>query len=66
MSSDAKTLVQKIAALPPRRIAEIEDFVDFIVQRAAGSGLMRTFASVSVPAFAAIWDNPEDDAYDAL
>jgi hypothetical protein len=30
MPSDTKTLMEKIAALPPERIAEIEDFVDFI------------------------------------
>ena len=31
MPADSKTLIEKIEALPAERIAEIEDFVDFIV-----------------------------------
>lgn len=29
-----QTLVEKIRSLPPERIAEVEDFVDFLKQRA--------------------------------
>jgi hypothetical protein len=28
--------------------------------------LTRTAAATSTPAFAAVWNNPEDDVYDAL
>jgi hypothetical protein len=66
MPSDTKTLIDKITALPPERIAEIEDFVDFIRLREQERALTRAAAAASAPAFAAIWDNPEDDAYDAL
>jgi hypothetical protein len=56
----------KISALPAERIAEIEDFVDFIRQRETERSLTRAAAAASAPSFAAIWNNPEDDAYDAL
>jgi len=31
--SDAQTLMEKIAALPAERFAEVEDFVDFLAQK---------------------------------
>lgn len=66
MPADTKALVKKIEALPDERIAEIEDFVDFIRLREQERALTRAAAAASAPAFAAIWNNPEDDAYDAL
>ncbi len=63
---DAETLFQKIQALPPERIAEVEDFVTFIIAREQERALSRAAAAASAPAFAAIWNNPEDDAYDAI
>jgi hypothetical protein len=66
MPADTKALVAKIEALPAERIAEIEDFVDFIRLREQERALTRAAAATSAPVFAAIWSNPEDDAYDAL
>jgi hypothetical protein len=66
MSTDAKSLIEKIQALPADRIAEVEDFVDFIRLREQERGLVRAAAATSAPAFAAIWNNPDDAAYDAL
>jgi hypothetical protein len=66
MPADTKALVEKIVALPAERIAEIEDFVDFIRLREQEQALTRAAAAASTPAFAAIWNNPEDDVYDAL
>jgi hypothetical protein len=63
MPADSKTLIEKIEALPAERIAEIEDFVDFIRLREQERALTPAAAS---PSFAAIWSNPEDDIYDAL
>jgi hypothetical protein len=63
---NAKTLLEQIEALPPERIAEVEDFVAFIAAREREQSLARAAAAVSAPAFAAIWNNPDDDAYDAL
>ena len=32
-----ETLIEKIKKLPPERVAEVEDFVDFIAQRNSSS-----------------------------
>lgn len=61
-----KALIDRINALPEDRIAEIEDFVDFIGQREEARSLSRMAAAASAPAFAAVWSNPEDDVYDAV
>jgi len=66
MPADTKALIEKIEALPAERIAEIEDFVDFIRLREQDRALTRTAAAASAPVFAAVWNNPDDDAYDAL
>ncbi len=63
---DPQALMDKIKALPPERIAEVEDFVDFIRVRVQERALTRAATTASVPTFAAIWNNPEDDVYDAL
>lgn len=63
---NAQALFEKIQALPIERIAEIEDFVAFIAAREQERSLTRAAGAASAPAFAAIWNNPEDDAYDAL
>ncbi len=64
--ADASTLLDQIQSLPPERIAEIEDFVAFIVSREQERSLTRAASHASVAVFEKIWDNPEDDAYDAL
>ena len=64
MQADA--LIEKIQTLPPEQLAEVEDFVDFICLREQQRALTRAAAAASARAFAAVWDNPEDDAYDAL
>ena len=61
-----QALIEKIAALPIARIAEVEDFVDFLRSRDQDHALFRAAQAASEPAFAAVWNNPEDDAYDAL
>ncbi len=64
--SDTQNLIDKIAALPVERIAEVEDFVDFLRLKDQDRALSRAAAAVSAPAFAGVWENPEDDVYDAL
>jgi hypothetical protein len=64
--SDTHSLIEKIKALPPERLDEVEDFVDFIAARAGDRALSLAASAASAPAFAKIWNNPEDDAYDAL
>lgn len=64
--TDTRILLAQIEALPADRIAEIEDFVAFIAAREQERSLVRAAASTSAASFAAIWANPDDDAYDAL
>lgn len=66
----AKLLAGKIGALPAAYVAEIEAFIDSVVQRAGsdsgGNDLSRRAMLASEPSFSAVWDNPEDAVYDAL
>jgi len=64
MPPDTQALIEKIRKLPAERIAEVEDFVDFIRLREQQRALTRAAAQTSAPAFAAIWSNPNDDVYD--
>jgi len=59
-------LIEKLRTLPPERLAEVEDFVDFLRSRDEKQQLRRAAAQLSAPAFAQVWDNPEDEAYDRL
>lgn len=66
MPVHTRALIEKIEALPAERIAEVEDFVDFIRLREQERALTRAAMAASAPVFAAIWNNPDDDVYDAL
>ena len=66
MPAQSETLIEKIQALPAERIAEVEDFVDFIRLREEERSLTLAAAAASAPAFAKIWSSREDDVYDAL
>ncbi|MFA7593662.1 MAG: hypothetical protein WCY26_07975 [Thiohalobacteraceae bacterium] len=61
-----RALIDKLEALPPERIAEVEDFIDFIKQRDRERHLVQAATNVSEPAFAKVWDNPDDAVYDTL
>ncbi len=63
---DTEGLFARINALPADRIAEIEDFVAFIAEREQARALTRAAAAASALSFAAVWDNEEDAAYDAI
>jgi len=60
-----KELIEKIKALSPDRIAEVIDFVDFLAHR-DDTLLVEAAAKISEPAFAAVWNNPDDPEYDNL
>lgn len=59
-------LLAKLRDLPPRRLAEVEEFVDFLRTRKGGRALTRAATKAAEPAFARIWDNDEDAVYDRL
>ena len=64
--TNAKGLLDKIEALPAERIAEIEDFAEFIAAREQERSLTRAAIEASKLAFASIRNNPEDSVCDAL
>jgi hypothetical protein len=66
MHANAGALTEKIQSLSAEQIAEVEDFVEFLRLRGQERQLTGASAAASAPAFAAVWDNPEDAAYDAL
>ncbi|MBI3935467.1 MAG: DUF2281 domain-containing protein [Betaproteobacteria bacterium] len=63
---DPHTLIEKLKTLPPERVAEVEDFVDFLRTRHGERALTRAVTSAAEPAFAKVWDNEDDAAYDKL
>lgn len=58
--------MSKLKALPPARLAEVLDFIEFLETKEQQHGWTRTALSASEPALQAVWDNPEDAAYDRL
>ena len=60
------TLLEKIRSLPPEKMAEVEDFVDFLRQRQSDRELTRAVTKLSAAAFGKVWDNPDDAEYDRL
>jgi hypothetical protein len=65
-SNDDEALLAKIRALPPERVAEVEDFVDFLRLRDEEQRLTESATKLSEPAFTKVWDNPDDADYDRL
>jgi hypothetical protein len=62
-----QTILQKLRHLPPERLAEVEDFVDFLAHRQAEErGLTQAAGHLATAAFARVWDNPADADYDQL
>ena len=59
-------LIEKIRQLPPQRVAQVEDFVDFLHAREDEQRLTYAAAKASEASFASVWDNDEDAAYDRM
>lgn len=62
----SERLLTKLGGLPLERLAEVEDFVGLLRERAEDRGMVRAAAGASEGSFARVWDNPDDAAYDAL
>jgi hypothetical protein len=61
-----QSIIRKLRLLPPERIVEVEDFVDFLQARDLERNLVKQAGQTSEAVFTAIWDNPDDSAYDRL
>jgi hypothetical protein len=66
MTASEQALIEKIKQLSPQRMAEVEDFVDFLRAREDDQRLTHAAARTSEPSLAQIWDNDEDAAYDRM
>jgi hypothetical protein len=64
---DEQQIIDKLRALPPEKVAEVVDFIDFLAQRShSDRQLSRAATKLSEDAFARVWDNVEDSVYDNL
>lgn len=61
-----QSLIEKIRGLSEDKVAEVEDFVDFLRQRESDRLLGRAASRLSEGALRKVWDNPEDADYDRL
>ena len=59
-------LLAKIRRLPPERVVEVEDFVDFLRLRDEEQKLTEAASRLSEAAFANVWESPDDADYDRL
>ena len=66
MNQVEQGLLEKLQQLPPQRLAEVEDFVDFLRSRDDDRALTRAATQAAEPVFGQVWDNDEDAAYDKL
>jgi hypothetical protein len=65
-SAATTALIEKIRSLPPDRVAEVEDFVDFLATRNRDGEMTVAAERLSEAAFRAVWDNADDAEYDQL
>lgn len=64
-----QTLIEKIHTLPPEKVSEVLDFVEFLAQKHSEQDerqLTHAATQLSQNAFATVWNNPEDAVYDNL
>lgn len=61
-NSTVEVLLGKIRRLPPDKIAEVGNFVDFLDIRNQEHAVVRAATMASEPSFAKVWDNPDDSS----
>lgn len=59
-------MVKKLQQLPPAKVAEVEDFIDFLSSRDGDRPLVKAAQAVSESSLTAVWDNDDDADYDRL
>ncbi len=59
-------ILTKIRMLPPDKVVEIVNFVDFISHKGRERQLLQVVGQMAEDTFKKIWDNSEDDVYDQL
>jgi hypothetical protein len=66
MAPHMNEIVEKLNSLPPERIAEVEDFIDFLKQRDDDQQWVQRAMRASEASLNRIWDNDDDAEYDNL
>jgi hypothetical protein len=61
-----KSFIEKIRSLPPEKLVEVEDFVDFLKMRDEDRLVAHAATKLSEDSFRQVWDNPDDAEYDRL
>ena len=61
-----QAILEKLKQLPPERLAEVEDFVDFLRAREDDRALTQAAQKASEAAVAKVWENEDDADYDRL
>lgn len=59
-------MLEKLQRLPPDRVIEVEDFIDFLVSRDVDRPLVKAAQAVTTNSLKAVWDNADDAEYDRL
>jgi len=66
MQPQVQHMLEKLEHLSPQRLAEVDDFIDFLNQRDQDKRLRQDYAQASEEAFSKVWDNDDDAVYDRL
>jgi hypothetical protein len=66
LSQHEQTIIERLRTLPRERVAEVEDFIDFLHERQQIQGVVNASSRLSETVFHEIWDNPDDSDYDRL
>ena len=61
-----QAIIEKLRALPPGRVAEVEDFVDFLRSRNEERAMIGAVAKLAESSFSRVWNNESDADYDRL
>ena len=59
-----QAILEKMKGLRPERIAEVEDFVDFLKARDEERGVTHAAGALAVESLRKVWDNADDADYD--
>jgi hypothetical protein len=63
---ETEAILENLKELPPERLAEVEDFVDFLRTRAGERTLVCAATKRSEEALTKVWENSDDADYDRL
>ena len=61
-----QVIIEKLRGLSPERIAEVEDFVDFLKLRDEERGITHAASMLAEDSLRKVWDNADDADYDRL